>query len=150
MVVIDVQNLQERLPAEDLPLGEWASQVIGLLGIEEAELSVVVVDDEEITELNRSYLGHEGPTNVISFPQQEGDGPVGDHLGDVVISIERAAQEAAEAGMDLDERMLQLLIHGICHLVGFDHERGTEEDAARMEEVEEGLFLTVMGQPAQA
>jgi probable rRNA maturation factor len=68
----------------------------------------------------------------------------------VVISIERAAQEAAEAGMDLDERMLQLLIHGICHLVGFDHERGTEEDAARMEEVEEGLFLTVMGQPAQA
>jgi probable rRNA maturation factor len=144
MVVIDVQNLQERLPVEDLPLGEWASQALELLNINEAELSVVVVDNAEIQDLNRTYLDHDCPTNVISFPQQEGDGPENNHLGDVVISIEKAAEEANEAGMGLEERMLQLLIHGICHLLGYDHERGTEEQASEMEEVEESLFRHIM------
>lgn len=143
MVVIDVQNLQEGLPLEDLPLGEWAARVLEEFGMTEAELSVVVVGDPEIRDLNKTYLGHDRPTNVISFPQQEGDGPAGSHLGDVVISIERAFAEAREAGMGLDERMLQLLIHGICHLLGYDHERGTDEQAAEMEGVEESLFRSI-------
>jgi probable rRNA maturation factor len=151
MVVIDIQNLQERLPVEDLPLGEWATQVLDLLKIAEAELSVVVVDNDEIQDLNKTYLGHDRPTNVISFPQQEGDGPAGPHLGDVVISIERASEEALEAGMGLDERMLQLLIHGICHLLGYDHEEGsTKDQASAMEEVEESLFRHIMGGSAGA
>jgi probable rRNA maturation factor len=147
MVVIDVQDLQEGLPIESLPLGEWAAQVLELLKITEAELSVVVVDNAQIQELNKTYLEHDRPTNVISFPQQEGDGPAdNNHLGDVVISIERASEEAAEAGMRLDERMLQLLIHGICHLLGYDHERGTDEQASQMEEVEESLFKHILGE----
>jgi probable rRNA maturation factor len=145
MVVIDVQNLQERLDIENLPLGEWAAQTLEALQVLSAELSVVVVDNDQIQDLNKTYLGHDRPTNVISFPQQEGDGPEGEHLGDVVISVERAQEEALEAGLGLDERMLQLLIHGICHLLGYDHERGTEEQAAEMEEVEESLFRRIMG-----
>lgn len=140
MVVIDVQNLQEHFPIDDLPLGDWAMQALTLLDIEDAELSVVIVDNEQIRDLNRTYLEHDRPTNVISFPQQEGDGPSGEHLGDVVISIEKAAQEAQDAGMSAKERMLQLLVHGICHLVGYDHERGTDEEAGEMEAVEESLF----------
>jgi probable rRNA maturation factor len=146
MVVIDIESIQETFPVEELPLGEWAGRALELLGIREAELSVVIMDDEQIRDLNRTYLGHDRPTNVISFPQQEGEGPPeGTHLGDVVISIERASAEAADAGMSLRDRMLQLLIHGICHLAGYDHERGCEEDAREMEEVEDRLYLEISG-----
>jgi len=146
MVVIEVQNLQERVPIDDLPIGEWAARAISALHIENAELSVVIVDNDEIRELNRTYLEKDRPTNVISFPQQEGDGPLGEHLGDVVISAEKAAQEAQDAGMSLEERMLELLVHGICHLTGYDHERGTEEEAREMEEAEERLIGEIRGQ----
>ncbi len=146
MVVIDVQNLQELTPVDDLPMGQWAMQALALLDIENAELSVVIVDNEQIRDLNNTYLGRDKPTNVISFPQQEGDGPSGDHLGDVVISIEQAAQEARDAGMTARDRMLQLLVHGICHLTGYDHERGTDEDAKEMESVEESLFEEIVRQ----
>ncbi len=146
MVVIDVQNLQKHSPVDDLPIGKWAMQALSLLDIEDAELSVVIVDNDQIRDLNRTYLDHDRPTNVISFPQQEGDGPSGDHLGDVVISIEKAGQEAEDAGMTARERMLQLLVHGICHLVGYDHERGTDEEANEMEAVEESLYDEIVRQ----
>lgn len=146
MVVIDVQNLQEHSPVDDLPIGKWAMQALSLLDIEDAELSVVIVDNDQIRDLNRTYLDHDRPTNVISFPQQEGDGPSGDHLGDVVISIEKAGQEAEDAGMTARERMLQLLVHGICHLAGYDHERGTDEEANEMEAVEESLYDEIVRQ----
>ena len=83
---------------------------------------------------------------MISFPQQEGDGPLGEHLGDVVISAETAAREAQDAGMSARERMLELLVHGICHLTGYDHERGTEEEAREMEEAEERLVREIREQ----
>ena len=143
MVVIEVQDLQTRMPVSDLPIGEWATKALSLLHIENAELSVVVVDNDQIRDLNRTYLERDRPTNVISFPQQEGDGPVGEHLGDVVISAERAAEEARDAGMSLRERMLQLLVHGICHLTGYDHEKGIEEEAREMEEAEERLIREI-------
>ncbi len=146
MVVIEVQNLQERVPIDDLPIGEWATRALALLHIENAELSVVVLDDDQIRELNRTYLERDKPTNVISFSQQEGDGPIGEHLGDVVISAETAAGEAEDAGMSLRERMLELLVHGICHLAGYDHERGIEEEAREMEETEERLVREIREQ----
>ena len=146
MVVIEVQNLQKRVPIDDLPIGEWATRALALLHIENAELSVVVLDDDQIRELNRTYLERDKPTNVISFPQQEGDGPLGEHLGDVVISAETAAREAQDAGMSARERMLELLVHGICHLTGYDHERGTEEEAREMEEAEERLVREIREQ----
>jgi probable rRNA maturation factor len=146
MVVIDVQNLQNRISIGDLPIGEWATKALALLDIEDAELSVVVVDNDQIQDLNRTYLDRDKPTNVISFPQQEGDGPIGEHLGDVVISAEKAAQEAQDAGMSLSERMLQLLVHGICHLTGYDHERGAEQEALEMEEAEDRLVREITGQ----
>lgn len=145
MVVIDVQNLQGKTPIEGFPIGQWATQALTLLEFENAELSVVIVDNEQIRDLNRSYLGHDRPTNVISFPQQEGEGPEGEHLGDVVISIEKAAEEASDAGMPLEERLLQLLVHGICHLTGYDHERGTEQEAREMEEIEDRMYREILG-----
>jgi probable rRNA maturation factor len=103
------------------------------LGSPEAELSVVFVDDSEIEALNQKYLNRPGPTNVISFPMREGEfsdlSPL--VLGDVVISTQTAQREASESGMDVETRIDQLLVHGILHIFGFDHE-SNEVDAARM------------------
>ena len=84
-----------------------------------------------MADLNLSYRSKEGPTNVISFPMGEGMfSDITPHLlGDVVISIDTAEREATEAGITLDERLSQLLIHGVLHLFGYDHE--ISEDADR-------------------
>jgi probable rRNA maturation factor len=105
------------------------------LGSPDSELSIVIVDDEEIAALNQEYLNHQGPTNVISFPMQEGDfsGVNPGLLGDVVISIDTAEREGRDAGIAVAERFDELLIHGILHLFGYDHV-GDEEEARVMEE----------------
>lgn len=92
-----------------------------------------------MAELNRTYLNRSGPTNVMAFPMHEG--PFGDInprlLGDVVISLDTAAREAHQAGMTTEARFTQLLVHGILHLFGFDHDKGEEEaKAMRIKEQE--------------
>jgi len=83
----------------------------------------LIVDDARIAELNQTYLHHSGPTNVISFAMQEGEfGGLNPHLlGDVVISADTCAKEADAAGIQVEHRFDQLLIHGILHIFGFDH-----------------------------
>lgn len=112
------------------------------MGCPEAELSIVIVDDAQIRVINRDYLQRDKSTNVISFAMQEGEGagiqPT--LLGDVVISAETAARDAAEAGLPFASELYFLLLHGILHLVGYDHERGTEAEAAVMEAKEREIF----------
>ncbi len=93
------------------------------------------MDDTEIRELNSNFRGMDKPTNVLSFPMQEGEfsNITPGLLGDVVISLTTATKEAAQVNISIDERMSQLLIHGILHLLGFDHEVDDNE-ADRMEE----------------
>ncbi|MBI4764568.1 MAG: pyridoxine 5'-phosphate synthase [Deltaproteobacteria bacterium] len=100
----------------------------------EGEVSLLAVEDREIAGYNRRYLGREGPTNVLAFPMQEGLFPkINPHLwGDVVISTETAGREAREAGITPSERFQFLLIHGLLHLIGYDHEVSRSE-ARRME-----------------
>jgi len=104
------------------------------LGYPEAELSLVLVGDEEMTRLNREHLGRDRSTNVIAFPMLEGDfGQVNPGvLGDVVMCVDTALREADEQGYNLDEMLDYYLIHGILHLVGYDHE-GPAEEASLME-----------------
>lgn len=92
--------------------------------------------------LNRDYLHKDRPTNVISFSMLEGEfGSMNpDLLGDVVISADTAAREAAEAGITFNERLIFLLLHGVLHLVGYDHERSGEVEARRMEAKESEIF----------
>jgi len=100
----------------------------------DAELSILFVDDQQIAKLNREFLHRQGPTNVIAFPMQEGQFPeiAPNLLGDVVISVETARQEAQNAGLSMEQRLHQLLIHGILHLLGYDHVTSKSE-ARRME-----------------
>jgi len=112
------------------------------LGCPEAELSVSIVGDRSIRVLNRDYLGRDKATNVISFAMQEGEfGALNPQLlGDVVISADTAAREAEEAGEPFWSRLSFLLLHGILHITGYDHERSGEAEAARMEEREREIF----------
>lgn len=112
-----------------------------MLGLTEKELSILLTDDSTIAELNQRYLQRARPTNVIAFPMQGGPyreiNP--DLLGDVVVSVETAHQEAQEALLPLDRVLERLLIHGILHLVGYDDE-GSAEERRRMEETEERII----------
>ena len=123
-------------------LRKAAQKILNALGCPDSELSVVIVDDGEIRVLNRDYLQRDRPTNVISFPMQEGE-DVGIQpavLGDVVISADTAERDAREAGVSFESELYFLLLHGILHLCGFDHERGTEAEALRMEAKEREIF----------
>lgn len=115
-----------------------ALRLLRAIGSEEAELSVLLTGDAEIRRLNRTYRGVDAPTDVLSFPQGEVSVPPGiaPLLGDVVISLERAAAQAAEGGWLLQEEVLRLLIHGVLHLVGYDHARPVEARAMRAMETQ--------------
>jgi len=105
------------------------------LGSTDGELSILIVDDSQIEPLNRKYLGRHGATNVIAFPMRTDQFPniQPELLGDVVISIETAAREGVIAGISTERRFVQLLVHGILHLFGYDHEE-PEQEAKTMEE----------------
>lgn len=110
-----------------------AEAILSALGFNDEELSILLIDDERMASLNEEYRGKKGPTNVLSFSMREGEfGGLTPLLGDVVISVETAFREAEDAAIALDERLSQLLVHGILHLVDYDHER-SEEDAKIME-----------------
>jgi probable rRNA maturation factor len=112
------------------------------LGFPDSELSVVIIGDRTIRRLNREYLGRDKSTNVISFPMQEGEFAAlnPEVLGDVVISAATCAREAEVGGISFQSRLTFLLLHGILHLVGYDHERSGEAEAQRMEKRERELF----------
>ena len=105
------------------------------MGCNAHEISIVITDNDQIQHLNKTYRKKDSPTNVLAFPMQEGEFAdiTPGLLGDIVISCEKAQQEADSANITIDERMSQLLVHGILHLVGFDHEK-SPGDAQKMED----------------
>ena len=108
----------------------------------DSELSLTIVGDRSIRRLNRDYLDRDKPTNVISFAMQEGlFGELNPEvLGDVIISADTAAREAEEGGISFFARLSFLLLHGILHITGYDHERSGESEARRMEAKEREIF----------
>jgi len=124
-------------------LRNLALRILSALGsTDDCELSVSIVGDRAMRRLNREYRGMDRPTNVLSFSMGEGDfAGVNPHLlGDVVISADTAMREAEEEGITLGERIAFLLLHGILHVVGYDHERSGEAEARRMERQQRKLF----------
>ncbi len=122
-----------------------AQKILSALACPDGQLSILIVDDTGIQEINRDYLGKDRPTNVISFAMQEGEGRgvQPDLLGDVVISAETAARHASEARVPFESELYFLLLHGILHLLGYDHERGTVADARRMVAKEREIFAQI-------
>jgi probable rRNA maturation factor len=116
-----------------------ALAVLALTGQETAELSLALIGNDEMQKLNARYRHKDYPTDVLSFPAGA-DLPLGTPLlGDVIISVEKAAQQAKERQHTLDHEMVTLLIHGVVHLLGYDHERSAK-DARAMKRVERKIY----------
>jgi probable rRNA maturation factor len=99
--------------------------------LEDADMTIVLTDDEQLQELNRDYLGIDAPTDVLSFPAAEADPETGvPYLGDILISIPRARQQAESAGHSVEAEVQLLVVHGTLHLLGHDHAEAKEK--ARM------------------
>jgi probable rRNA maturation factor len=98
-------------------------------GVEEAEISVALLDDGAIASMNQEYLEHEGPTDVITFAMHEGDEPP---LGDIYVGVEQAARQAAEWSATPAEEVLRLAVHGTLHVLGYEHPEGAERVESEM------------------
>jgi len=141
---IQIQNDQEIHPVDSQKFKKRVEKIIRELGRQDAELSILLVDDEKIRQLNRQYRKLDSATDVLSFPQTEGEpGEFISHiLGDVVISVETARSQATEHRLSLEQELVLLLIHGTLHLLGYDHERSPKEEKIMKQKTWE-LFGTI-------
>ena len=124
---VDIANKVGRQKVSVRKLKKTAERILKLLNKNRVELSLSLVKNQEIRELNARYRNKNEPTDVLSFP-------IGEHfptgmqiLGDVVISVEQAEKQAGKRRKTLEQEVESLLIHGILHLLGYDHERSQKE-----------------------
>lgn len=117
-----------------------AIEVLSAEGLVDVELGIVVADDERLRDLNRRYAGNDAATDVLSFSLREGDDfPLPDEalrLGEVIISFETALRQARSAGRSTRDEIQHLLVHGILHLIGYDHAEPDDERRMRAREEE--------------
>ena len=148
-VPVLLQNLQRSIAIDMSRLRRMAESILAAMHVEDAELSIVLVSDGRIRALNRRYRKKDSATDVLAFPlESEGGGPSRLRrrsvrsfrkahgqppwvLGDVVISLATARRQAQDFGHGFHQEVVRLVVHGVLHLLGYDHERGTRE-AARM------------------
>jgi len=131
--ILDCEHIEKF--AQDI-----SSAVLRYLELLDAELSIVLCDDATIHPLNRDYRGKDKPTDVLSFAQREGDFAFLEDnlLGDVIISMETTRRQADERGHSVETELRVLLVHGILHLLGYDH---IEDDEAEIMEAKEREIL---------
>jgi probable rRNA maturation factor len=138
VLVTAVEEFERFVEVEDLR--KIASRVLEAEGLSSAELGVLVTDDETVRRLNAEYAGEDETTDVLAFSLREGEEFVSPdrvmRLGEVIISYPTASRQAAEAGRLVDEEIAHLLVHGILHLLGYDHAEAGEERVMRAKEEE--------------
>lgn len=148
-----ISNLQEQITVdgelEEL-LTMVVEQALGEHSIPaKAEVSLAFVDDAYIADLNRQYRGIDGPTDVLSFAMLEGPDMPGDEeeplLGDVVVSLETARRQAEEYSHSFKREVVYLTVHGVLHLMGYDHQTQPDQQSMRTQEEK---ILTRAGLPA--
>ena len=127
--MVEVVSRQRKMRVD---CGRWRAFVERALKVVPsggAGVTLAFVSDRAMRELNRRWRGKRGTTDVLSFPsgQEEFEKGEGATLGDVVISVEQAARQAAEHGLDFDGEVAQLILHGLLHLCGYDHETDSGE-----------------------
>lgn len=145
-MIIYVENAQEKIvlsPQLENKLQAGLDAVAKLHNLSaKTEVSVTIVDDEEIHQLNSEYRKVDRPTDVLSFALDEGeepkivDGPEEHLLGDIVISAETAARQGEEFGHGLEREIIYLAVHGLLHLLGYDHMQEEEKKVMRAKEEE--------------
>jgi probable rRNA maturation factor len=140
---ISIQNRQKSHSIDTGRMRRSLKRLLRELNCKDSEISILLVDDHQIREINKTYLKRDCPTNVISFSMQEGSfGHIHPEiLGDVILSAETAARDALTGHLDLMDEVDFLLIHGLLHLLGFNHENTDADEAERMKKREQELFF---------
>jgi rRNA maturation RNase YbeY len=119
-----------------------AESILEAVGEPQSELSLELVGDGRMRRLNRLYRRKDRTTDVLAFPMRESDNPCPMLLGDVAISVPTALRQAREAGRSPNDELAALLVHGVLHLCGYDHERSAKE-AARMHRREREILQAI-------
>lgn len=138
---IRMQNRQRTVPIRTAVIKKRVGEMMTYLGCAEHELSIVFANNAWMQELNRTYRQRDYPTNVLAFPQTEiaSAAPAARLLGDIVVALSVAAREACDAGQTLEERVTYLILHGLLHLLGYDHE-GSAAQRRRMDKREQEIL----------
>ncbi len=141
-MTIDLVNLQRKI---QIPVDELRPFVAQACSIDDAHggsFSVAFISDSRMTQLNKLFRGKDSNTDVLSFPHEPDEfDPDKDNLGDIVISAEQAQKQATENGLTLEGEIKQLILHGLLHLCGYDHETDNGEMNQRELELREQLGI---------
>lgn len=142
-MTISIQNRQKMLTVDLGRVRRSLKRLLKELGCKDSEVSLLLVDDDQIREINKNYLQRDRPTNVISFAMTEGAfGDVHPEiLGDIILSVETAARDAIACDIDFMDEVEFLLIHGLLHLLGYNHENVESSEAEKMKKLERELFF---------
>jgi len=120
--MVEVVNRQRRLKLNTEAWSNFAALALDAIGKSESSATIAFVSDKRIRELNRQFRDVDKATDVLSFPAEEEF-----NLGDIAVSVDTAAVQAKENGLTFDGEIAQLILHGLLHLCGYDHETDTGE-----------------------
>ncbi|MDY0131518.1 MAG: rRNA maturation RNase YbeY [Desulforegulaceae bacterium] len=125
-----LQNRKNQSRITNQSLRKKTALILNALDCKDFEISIVITNDEDMRQINQKYRNIDKTTNVLSFPMDDESMiiPGIKILGDLVISEDTALKEAQDARITLEQRVSQLLVHGILHLLGYDHETSDEDD----------------------
>jgi probable rRNA maturation factor len=139
---IQIENKQTKIKIQRSKILNTVLKLLKIMDCANKELSITFVDDNTIKQLNKHYLKRDRSTNVLSFSLQEGEyGNINpDILGDIVISTETAQRDAIKGNLSLSEEIDFLIIHGLLHLLDFNHENTTRAQTTKMQLKERELF----------
>ena len=115
--MIEVVNRQRRMRIDTRRWSNFATQALAAIGRNESTATIAFVSDKSIRKLNRQFRGLDKATDVLSFPAGDEE-----NLGDIAVSVDRAELQATENKLALDDEIAQLILHGLLHLSGYDHE----------------------------
>lgn len=144
---LHIQNNQRKIKIDRRKIRGTIFKILKILDCADKEISLSFVDDEKIKQLNKQYLGKDKATNVLSFSLREDEyGNINPQiLGDIVISVETAQKDAIQGNLTIAQEIDFLIIHGLLHLLGYDHENTTKKETSKMRKKERELFNSVNG-----
>ena len=145
---VHMQSQVRRVTFDQARLDRLARAILSDVGEASAELGIMFVGDQRMRGLNRKYRGKDRTTDVLAFAMREAPDSSAGLLGDVVIAVPTAVRQAKQGQRSLDEELAVLLVHGILHLCGYDHER-SEKEARRMHRRERMILRSLARFPKQ-
>jgi len=144
---LQIQNNQNKIKINRRKIRAAILKILKILECADKEISINFVDDTKIKQLNKQYLGKDKATNVLSFSLRENEyGNINPQvLGDIIISVETAQKDAVYGNLTVEQEIDFLIIHGLLHLLGYDHENTTKKETSKMRKKEKELFNIACG-----